>query len=54
MNCSSCGNKRDSNHYYCKACKAEYQRQGRCDNRVDKNTKSKQQSKLTDNYNDLF
>ena len=52
--CSKCNSPRQKNHYYCKPCRAEYQRERRKENKIDSEIKPRCQSHISDNYNGWF
>ena len=54
MKCSKCSKETGSKSYYCKPCKADYQRKETGADRIDHEYKTKREVKCTDNYNGWF
>ena len=54
MKCSKCSKETGTKSYYCKPCKAEYQRNERGYNRIEHEYKDKKTVKQSDNYNGWF
>lgn len=54
MKCSKCSKETGTKSYYCKPCKADYQRNERGANRIDHEYKDKKTVKQSDNYNGWF